>query len=423
MFGTRFQSKMDAYRLYLIAQGIGSFAFALIFTVTMIYQATVIGLTPLQLVLVGTTLEVVVFIFEIPTGIVADLYSRRLSVTIGYALVGLGFLIEGSIPTFGAVLLCQLVWGIGVTFISGAEQAWITDEIGVERAGRAFLRASQFGAIGGLAGIALAAALGSIQINLSIIVGSLCLIALAGFLVVRMPETGFHPTPKEDRSTFQHMGDTFRQGVRLIRTRRILLMIVAVGLILGLYSEGYDRLNVQHILTNFSFPTVAGIVIQPVVWYSLMQGVSLLLGLVVTEAIQRRINTEDRRAINRALLWLTVPMIGGLIVFGLTESLLIMVLAYWLFNVMRGLVGTLYGAWSNHYFDSNVRATMNSMMGQVDAIGQIVGGPAVGGFAQGMTDRVGLSSALRLTMILCAAILSPVVYVAGRALRYDTKQL
>ena len=40
---------------------------------------------PLQLVLVGTTLELACFLFEIPTGIVADLYSRRLSVVIGVA--------------------------------------------------------------------------------------------------------------------------------------------------------------------------------------------------------------------------------------------------------------------------------------------------------------------------------------------------
>lgn len=33
--------------------------------------------------------------FEIPTGVVADVYSRRLSTIIGYALMGLGFLVEG----------------------------------------------------------------------------------------------------------------------------------------------------------------------------------------------------------------------------------------------------------------------------------------------------------------------------------------
>jgi DHA3 family tetracycline resistance protein-like MFS transporter len=52
------------------------------------------------LVLVGTVLEPSVFIFEIPTGIVADVYSRRLSIIIGQVLIGLGFMVEGLFPVF-----------------------------------------------------------------------------------------------------------------------------------------------------------------------------------------------------------------------------------------------------------------------------------------------------------------------------------
>ena len=52
----------------------------------------VAGLDPLQMVLVGTVLELSVFLFEIPTGVVADVVSRKLSVVIGHAMMGLGFL-------------------------------------------------------------------------------------------------------------------------------------------------------------------------------------------------------------------------------------------------------------------------------------------------------------------------------------------
>jgi DHA3 family tetracycline resistance protein-like MFS transporter len=71
----------------------------------MVYQATVVGLSPLQLVLVGTALEATVFVFEVPTGVVADVRSRRLSIVIGYVLVGAGFVLEGAIPAFATVLV------------------------------------------------------------------------------------------------------------------------------------------------------------------------------------------------------------------------------------------------------------------------------------------------------------------------------
>jgi len=92
----------------------------LVFTVNLLYLATVVGLSPLQLVLVGTVLEATCFLFEVPTGIVADLYSRRLSIIIGFLLIGAGFILEGSVPTFAAVLATQVLWGIGYTFTSGA---------------------------------------------------------------------------------------------------------------------------------------------------------------------------------------------------------------------------------------------------------------------------------------------------------------
>ena len=55
-------------------------AFAAFSIVSSIYRAVEGGLSPLQLVLVGTVLETSVFLAEVPTGIVADVYSRRLKV-------------------------------------------------------------------------------------------------------------------------------------------------------------------------------------------------------------------------------------------------------------------------------------------------------------------------------------------------------
>ncbi|MBI4675532.1 MAG: hypothetical protein HY741_28140 [Chloroflexi bacterium] len=83
---------------------------------SILYQVQTVGLNPFQLVLVGTVLEFTAFVAEVPTGILADVYSRRLSILIGFVLVGLGFIVEGSIPQFWSVLLAQVIWGVGATF-------------------------------------------------------------------------------------------------------------------------------------------------------------------------------------------------------------------------------------------------------------------------------------------------------------------
>ena len=73
-------AKYDPIKVYAMIRFWSSLLFTVIVTVNLVYQATVVGLSPLQMILVGTVLETVSFLFEVPTGIVADVYSRKLSV-------------------------------------------------------------------------------------------------------------------------------------------------------------------------------------------------------------------------------------------------------------------------------------------------------------------------------------------------------
>jgi DHA3 family tetracycline resistance protein-like MFS transporter len=130
--------RFSANAVYLIFEGLASLSLATISTVNMVYQIEVARLNPLQLVLVGTTLETVAFVCQVPTGVLADVFSRRWAVIVGIFLVGLDFVVEGSFPRFDVILASQVVWGVGITLVDGAEQAWIAAEVGEERVGREF---------------------------------------------------------------------------------------------------------------------------------------------------------------------------------------------------------------------------------------------------------------------------------------------
>ena len=162
--------KLDSYKLYIGSAFLYQFCWALMTTVSMVFMVTVAGLDPLQMVLVGTVLELSVFLFEIPTGIIADVFSRRLSIIIGYMVIGMGYLLLGLFPRFDIILLSQVIWGIGSTFISGANQAWISDEIGEKRANRSFIVASQSPRI---CEIRLVASCMSFSLCVSLLCGSL----------------------------------------------------------------------------------------------------------------------------------------------------------------------------------------------------------------------------------------------------------
>src|SRR5688500_17893502 len=227
--------KLNARFVYLFIEFSASAFFSMMFVTTSLYEATVAGLTPVQLILVGTALEISAFVFEVPTGIVADVYSRRLSIIIGYILMGLGFLVEGFFPAFLPILLAQVIWGLGYTFTSGATQAWISDEIGEDDANKLFLRATQIGLFASLIGMGLAILIGANNVALPLQAGALGVILIGITLMIIMLETGFHPTPREDRNTWQHMWHTFKQGLDAVRSRPRLMNIVFIGLFYGLY--------------------------------------------------------------------------------------------------------------------------------------------------------------------------------------------
>lgn len=402
---------MNPYAVYLILEFCGSLLFSLIFTVSQLYYVTVVGLGPLQLVLTGTILEATVFLFEVPTGVLADVKSRRLSVIIGYALMGVGFIVEGSFAFFGAIALAQVLWGFGYTFTSGATQAWVADELGEERAGPAYLRGAQAARAGALMAIPLSVVLGRLAIWLPIVLGGSLMILLAVFLVFGMTEEGFTPTPPDERTTWGLMLKTVQDARQLVRRQPTLLLLLGTGLFYGLYSEGFDRLWTPHLLENFQMLRLEAT--EPVVWFGLIRAVQLLISLVATEFARRRVDTNRPLPLVRTLMINAALIILSLAGFGLVRTFWLALALYWLIGALRNVTAPLHTAWLNLSIDDpQVRATMFSVSGQADAIGQIAGGPAVGALG---------NASIRVALVSSALLLTPVLPLYAVAMRRHIK--
>jgi len=393
--------------VYLIYSGITSLSFSLIFTVNMVYQVETARLNPLQLVLVGTALEFVAFVCQVPTGVLADVYSRRLAVILGILLFGLAFVLEGSFPRFDVILVSQILFGIGATLSDGAEQAWITDEVGEVRIGHVFLRSTQVGLLAGLLGAIMSVGFASIRINLPIVIGGTLSIGVAGFLLLFMPENNFHPISKTERHTWREMGNTFRSGSHVVRVRPILITILLIALFYGLYSEGYDRLWTAHFLKNFTFPPLGQL--KPIVWFGIISVVGMLLTLGATEIVRRWVNIAQQRILIRALFVLNTLSVVSILIFALAGNFFLAIAAVLLFKVFRTVNDPIYMTWLTQNIDAKVRATVISMSGQVDAFGQIVGGPPVG--------YIGTAFSIRAALLASGALLSPVLLLYAYAAR------
>ena len=267
-----FAKNSKAYSVYLLFRFVCSLAVSMSTVLSIVYHMEVVQLDAFQLVLVGTVQETSCFLFEMPTGVVADLYSRRRSVLIGMFLYGLGFLMEGALPWFAPVLLAQVVWGCGDTFITGALEAWIASEEEDKPIDKVFMRGSQMGQIGGVLGVVLGTLLGNINLQMPVILGgSLCL--LLGLVMVRiMPETNFSPAIEERQGLLKDFVCLFKLNLGFVKGAPVLLALLAITLCGGLASEGFDRLSTAHFLDDTVIPVIGPL--NSVTWF----GVISLIG-------------------------------------------------------------------------------------------------------------------------------------------------
>lgn len=354
--------------------------FLTVATVSIVYQITQANLDPFQLLIVGTVLEATVFLFEIPTGVVADVYSRRLSLLIGFVLIGAGFIILGAFPLFWTILLSQVVWGAGYTFTSGARQAWLSDELGDDdETSRTFVRGARFELAGSLVGIGISVALASVFVSLSLLVGGAMFLALAAVLTATMPERGFRGTPPERRESWTSMTATLRTGLRAVRGSRVLIALIVIELFYGISSEPFDRLWAKNMLDNFTFPELANL--DPVVWFGIVSASALFLGLVVIWLIERTLRVEAPGTPRLVLSLTNAFLAGASLAFALTRNFGVAMSMVVLVSVLRKISEPMVAAWLNRNTESSYRATVFSLHEQTNAFGQAAFGPGMGAIA------------------------------------------
>ena len=399
-------NNLRAYPIYLGIKGSFALFFTLWATVASIYRIEVVHLDPLRLVLLGTALEVAVFLFEVPTGVFADTYGRRRSVITGFILMGSGFALEGAIPEFVAVFAAQAVWGIGYTFISGALEAWIADEDPDRDLGRVYLRGEQADYIGSVIGIPASVLLGLVALNLPLVVGGVLTIALGLALVLTMPERNFRPSPREGRSSLQHAGVTARGGVRLVRSRPVLLMLLTAALFAGMSAEGFDRLNPKQFLDIVGLPSVGGL--DPVVWFGVIGAGGLVLSYLAAGVVAHRLDVGRPEVAARLLLALDALTMAGMLAFALAGSFAFALGAFWFATLVRRVAEPVYLTWINEGLDPGVRATVISMSSQSGALGEASAGPVIG--------AVGNIFGVRPALTVAALILSPTLLLYKRAM-------
>lgn len=364
--------------------------------VTSLYLVVDAHLSAFQLVFLGTAQGIISLVVEVPAGVVADTISRKWALVIAHALVGISMMITGLVTAFPALVATQLMWGVGWTFASGADVAWVTDELGrpdrIAWVLTARARWEQVGAAGGLVGfglLALATGRGT-----AMVVAGVAMVVLGLYVVVRFTEHGFTPTRAR---RWQRSAAILRRGVALARHDHEILLVLAATFLINGAAEAYGRLYPKRLL-GLGFPVQP----DPIVWFTGLGIVAFAVGALALRIVEARI---DGVGVARRV-YAAACFIGalGLIALACAPGYIIGSAGVLLVGGVALTVTRAVGAiWVNRRTTSDVRATMQSFLAQVEYVGEILCGVALGALAQFTTITVAFACSSAL--IACAGVM------------------
>ena len=400
---------MKPEKLYYLYSGSVYFFFNLVFTINGIYFVESVGLNPLQLVLVGTVVETSALLFEIPTGVFADMYGRRKSIIIGLTILGVSFILEGSLPFFWIILLAQIIAGAGYTFLSGADIAWVADESETKNLDPVLLKGVQFEQIGSLAGIWASVLLGLFALNFPIVLSGVSMFFLALILRRIMKEDKF--SPRHFGKPFKDFLSTLADGLGQVRASANLIIILFISLGIGLYSEGFDRLWILKFLEDLKITEEFGL--RYVLWFGVINSGAMVLSIAVLSFLKRLSSRNSSKLLLSYLVILNTILAVAFIGFALSDNFPLALAFYWAGFVARRNDYPLYASFTNRQIEvSGVRATVISVARQFDSLGQIIGGPIIGLIALSST-----TIALGITGLLVLPVVLLYIWLLGRESR------
>jgi len=389
--------RIDPKRLYIGIEVAESFFVATAYTTSVVYRVTSGHLNALQLILLGTMLELSYFIAALPTGILADIVSRRLCVIAGRFVIAAGFLMQGISAHFAVQLTAQIPVGVGAALTLGAQEAWLADEAGETELTPVFLRATQLGLAGVIAGSILAGFLASVGLSVPFLVGGAMTGALAITLLFVMPEASFRRPGRSvsagsvTRQAWAAFTGQVRQTHRAIVVVPGLVLLLAMLFFVGMWNESFDRLWGAYLLKDIRFPHPFGL--STVGWFS------VFAGLGSTEWANRRTSKLGPESAVTTLLALTIVTALGVAGMAASHAFVFAAVAYLAVVTMRPLFSPLVTGWVVGRVDSSVRATALSATDMFDSGGQITGGPVIG--------AIGVLATIRVALLAGAAALAP----------------
>ena len=362
-------------RVYLVLLLLHTLAASFIWGINTLFLLDA-GLTNTQAFAANAFFTAGLVIFEVPTGVVADLRGRRLSYLLGtitLALSTLLYLLMWRIKApFWAWAVASAVLGLGFTFFSGAVQAWLVDALKAEGYEGAldpvFARGEIVEGVAMLGGSVLGgyvAQATNLGVPYLLRAAALVLSFVTAFLL--MHDVGF--TPKRDGGVVRQAKALLRGAVRFgFNNRPVRWVMIASAFTDGVSIYGFYAMQ-PYLLDLYGDPKAYGVAGLSA---AIVGGAQIAGGLLVG-----RLSRVVRR---RTMLLLMAVIASGvtLALIGLVPRFAVAVTLLVIWGLLFATVTPVRQAYLNELIPSEQRATGLSLDSLMGSGGGVIVQPVLG---------------------------------------------
>lgn len=327
------------------------------------------GLDLFQINLVLATFLLSSFLFEVPTGVVADVFGRKVSFLSSCTVRAVAFGLYAVSDRFAEFLFAEFIDAVGMTLATGALDAWAVDGMRAEGdhrpADRFFAKAQMLARTLMIVSGLLGGYVASYDLRLPWIVGSIGF-ALTGIIAaIAMRETE-SATPSSRRTLRQ----TLSAGVETVRSQPVARLLCLLTL-----ATGFAIMPVYQLWQPRMRDLAGGVWVMGWIWVFI--SLSSVLGSAIIPRLLGRFSRHHVLA--AAALWRSMSVAAAALAVGFLPALTGLLLQEMAF----GFSEPLLQAWMNEQVADDQRATVLSVRSMAFTFGGSAGLIVLGLVARG----------------------------------------
>jgi MFS family permease len=362
-------------RVYLVLLLLHTLAASFIWGVNTLFLLDA-GLTNTQTFAANAFFTAGLVIFEVPTGVVADLRGRRLSYLLGTLTLGISTLLYLMLWRIRAPFWTWAVvsaWlGLGFTFFSGATQAWLVDALKAEGYEGAldpvFARGEIVEGVAMLGGSVLGGYVAqTTNLGMPYVLRAVALAVSFGIAFLLMHDVGF--TPKRDGGPIQQAIAVLRGATRYgFANPPVRWVMIASAFTDGVSMYGFYAMQ-PYLLDLYGDPKAYGVAGLS----AAIVGGAQIAGGVLVGRLSRSVRRRTSMLLSAVVAsGVTLALIGVIPNFSAAVTLLVA------WGLLFATVMPVRQAYLNELIPSDQRATGLSFDSLMGSSGGVVAQPALG---------------------------------------------